>query len=440
MDVSIVGTGYVGLVTGVCLADFGNNVTCIDKNKNIIATLEAKKIPIYEPGLDNIIAKSSTFDRLSFKSTISNNIHQSHIIFIAVDTPPDSLTGEPDLTNLLSVAHSIIEDLSDHVQDDSFYTIVIKSTVPVGTCRLIHTLFSESSLPAHTYSIVSNPEFLREGCAVNDFFRPDRVVIGCNSERAQDVMKELYRPFYRIDTPIIFTNWESSELIKYASNSFLATKISFINEMALLCEKVGANVHSVAKGMGMDGRIGKYFLHPGPGYGGSCFPKDAKGLVHIGRKHGLDLKIIQATEEVNIVMKQVAIQKLKAMFDQNLNGKKIAILGLSFKPNTDDIRDSTSLIVVETLLKEGAIVRAFDPVAMEKFKAVYPNIYYGSNSYDAITGTDAIVILTEWNDFRELNLDKIKTLVQTPNIIDCRNIYSPSIMAEKNINYVSLGR
>jgi len=433
MNVCVVGTGYVGLVSGACFAEFGVNVVCVDKDKNKIDMLNNGAIPIYEPGLEELVRKNVKDNRLLFATDIDGAIKDALVVFIAVGTPPKD-DGSADLSYVEDVARSIAKNLN------GYKVIVTKSTVPVGTGEKIKKIILEKNKKQADFDIVSNPEFLREGSAIEDFMRPNRVVIGASSERAVEVMKELYRPLYLIETPFVITNVESAEMIKYASNAFLATKISFINEVANLCEIVGADVHSVAKGMGLDHRIGSKFLHPGPGYGGSCFPKDTQAIAQIAKDHKYTFHIVEAVINANKKQKERMIEKIEKMTGE-LKGKTIGILGLSFKPNTDDIRDAPSVDIINNLLKRGVKIKAYDPVAMEEARKIFSdNIIYCKDSYQAADGSDALVLITEWNQFRNLDLIKIKGLLKSPIIIDLRNVYDPQKMKELGIKYAGVGR
>lgn len=434
MHICVVGTGYVGLVTGACLADFGINVTCVDKDVRKIDMLLRGEIPIYEPGLDALVAKNAKADRLHFTTELNSAIQGALAVFIAVGTPPKE-DGSADLSYVIQVAESIADNLT------GYKVIVTKSTVPIGTGQLIEKTISERTNGSHPFSVVSNPEFLREGSAIEDFMRPDRVVIGARDAQAVAIMKDIYSPLYLIETPFVITNVESSELIKYASNAFLATKITFINEVAELCERLGADVHHVSKGMGLDRRIGPKFLHPGPGYGGSCFPKDTQALAEIARDAGRPFDIVETVVKVNDRIKQRSIDKVRAALDGTVKGMTVAVLGLSFKPETDDMRESAALPLLHGLIEEGASVRAFDPVAMDNARDMLPDeVVYCSDSYDAATGADVLVILTEWNQFRVLDLERIRELMAQPSVVDLRNVYDPEKMTERGFRYDSVGR
>ncbi len=433
MNICVIGTGYVGLVTGTCFADFGVNVSCVDKDSSKIDSLKQGEIPIYEPGLKELLDKNVSQGRLAFTTDLAEGIKKSLVIFIAVGTPPKE-DGSADLTYIEEVARAIAKNLN------GYKVIVTKSTVPVGTGKLIEDIISKEQTGGHNFDIASNPEFLREGSAIEDFMRPDRVVIGAKSQQAVAILKDLYSPLYLIETPFVITNIETAELIKYASNAFLATKVSFINEMANICERAGGDVHMVAKGMGLDKRIGSKFLHPGPGYGGSCFPKDTLAINSIAKGLGYDFKIVGAVIDANHRQRELMVAKIRTAAG-GLKGKTIAALGLAFKPNTDDIRDSPALYIVERLVEEGASVRAYDPAAMDNTKAVLKKgVTYCVDSYEAAAGSDCLVILTEWNQFRKLEFSKIKGLLKSPCVIDLRNIYDPMQMKAQGFTYVSVGR
>ena len=432
MHIGIIGTGYVGLVTGACFAEFGIFVTCVDKDEKKIKYLKRGDIPFYEPGLDELVQRNIKQGRLKFTTRIKDAVESSLVIFIAVGTPPRG-DGSADLKYVEEVARQI----AGHI--DGYNIIATKSTVPVGTGEKIREIISKNLKEQIDFDIVSNPEFLREGAAIEDFMRPNRVVIGAKSQQAIAIMKDLYKPLYLIETPFVITNIETAELIKYASNSFLATKISFINEIANLCEKVGADVHMVAKGMGLDHRIGSKFLHAGPGFGGSCFPKDIKALLSIAEKHGLEMNVVRAAIKTNERQREIMVDKIKNELKE-LKNKKIAILGLSFKPNTDDLRDAPSLFIMKRLIEEGAKIRAYDPVAISNAKAILPEIKYCKDLYDAVRDADALVIVTEWNQFRNLELDRIKKILRQPYFFDLRNIYEPDKMKKLGFKYFCAGR
>ena len=434
MNICVVGTGYVGLVTGACLADFGMNVTCVDKDESKINMLLNGEIPIYEPGLDAIVAKNTKAGRLHFTTDLGPAIEHALAVFIAVGTPPLP-DGSADLSYVVQVAEAIAENLN------GYKVVVTKSTVPIGTGQMIEKILSEKVGGKHPFSVVSNPEFLREGSAIGDFMRPDRVVIGARDQQAVAIMKDIYAPLYLIETPFVITNVESSELIKYASNAFLATKITFINEVAQLCERLGADVHHVAKGMGLDKRIGPKFLHPGPGYGGSCFPKDTQAIADIARRADRPFEIVETVIRVNDRIKKDSAEKVVRAMGGDVRGRTIAVLGLSFKPETDDMRDSPALALVRHLVEQGAVVRAFDPEAMENARGMLPDeVRYCEDSYDAVKGADGMVIATEWNQFRSLNLDKIASLMQGNIVVDLRNVYEHERMEKAGFSYECVGR
>jgi len=434
MNICVVGTGYVGLVTGACLADFGMNVTCVDKDESKITKLLSGEIPIYEPGLEAIVTKNTKAGRLHFTTELAPSIEHALAIFIAVGTPPLP-DGSADLSYVVQVAEAIAENLN------GYKVVVTKSTVPIGTGQMIEKILSEKVGSRHPFSVVSNPEFLREGSAIGDFMRPDRIVIGARDAQAVAIMKDIYAPLYLIETPFVITNVETSELIKYASNAFLATKITFINEVAQLCERLGADVHHVAKGMGLDKRIGPKFLHPGPGYGGSCFPKDTQALADIARKAGRPFDIVETVIRVNDRIKRDSVEKVVAMMDGELKGKTIAVLGLSFKPETDDMRDSPALPLIKGLVDKGAGVRTFDPEAMENAGPMLPaDVKYCKDSYDAVASADCMIIATEWNQFRSLNLEKIASLMRGNAVVDLRNVYERERMEKAGFRYDSVGR
>ena len=488
MNISIIGTGYVGLVTGTCLADFGLSVTCVDQDETKISLLNSGGVPIYEPNIAPLIEKNVSADRLTFTTDLEKAVKQSKVIFIAVGTPPNH-DGSANLKQIEKVAQQIAQHLNE------YKVIVNKSTVPIGTAAKIKEIISKnqnviarseatkqshpsSDIPASSsvipakagihpsviareqsdrsnphlnrrtdvspvypipFDIVSNPEFLREGSAVYDFTHPDKIVIGTTSDRALKIMQEIYRPLYLIDTPFVITNPETAELIKYACNAFLATKITFINEIANLCDKVGADVHQVAKAMGLDGRISPKFLHPGPGYGGSCFPKDTEALYHFASTCGYDFKLLKGVISANNRQRELMVEKIKHHLG-NLKGKTIGILGLSFKQNTDDIRKSPAVDIIQLLLKEGARIRCFDPLAMDNSRKILPNLTYCQDEYETARGSDALVIATEWNQFRNLDLSKIKKLLKSPILLDLRNLYDPATLKTLGFIYEGVGR
>jgi len=432
MNICVIGTGYVGLVTGACLAEFGMNLICVDNDIQKIDLLRQGKITIYEPGLDNLVAKGTREGRLRFSSSIEEGVKSSLVIFIAVGTPPNE-DGSADLRFVEEVGKEIAPWM------DGYKVVVMKSTVPVGTARWLKELIQKHQPQPAPFDIVSNPEFLREGSAIEDFMRPDRVIIGAESEQAVAIMKDIYSALYLIETPFILASLESAEMIKYATNGFLATKVTFINEIANLCEKVGADVHHVAKAMGLDGRIGKKFLHPGPGYGGSCFPKDTRALSRIAREKGYTFRILDSVIQANEDQKRRMVDKIKEMVG-DLRGKRIGILGLSFKPNTNDVRESSSIAIIRGLLEMEAKVKTFDPAAMEEAKAILPEVEYGKDAYDVASGADALVLATEWNQFRRLDLLRIKALLKEPIFIDLRNVYDPAHMKRLGFHYCGVGR
>jgi len=430
----MIGSGYVGLVSGACFAEFGANVVCVDNDESKISALLKGKIPIYEPGLDELVARNCAAGRLKFSTELKTSVKDADLVFIAVGTPTRRGDGHADLQYVYAAAEEVAACL------DGYTVIVDKSTVPVGTARQVARIITKAN-PSATFDVASNPEFLREGSAIGDFMRPDRVVLGVESERAEKLLRELYRPLNLIEAPIHVTNLESAELIKYASNAFLATKISFINEISQLCEKVGADVHSVAKGMGLDGRIGKKFLHVGPGYGGSCFPKDTLALVRIAQEHGSSSRIVETVIEVNAAQKARMVQKIRDALGGNEHDKTIAVLGLTFKPETDDMRDSPSLSILPALADKGAIIKAHDPEGMEEAKKILPaSIQYCDDLYQAIESADAVVIMTEWNQYRGLDLDRVKELMKGNHFIDLRNVYERDLLESRGFKYTCIGR
>ncbi|MGE5514255.1 MAG: UDP-glucose dehydrogenase family protein [Bacteroidota bacterium] len=433
MRIAMIGTGYVGLVSGTCFSEFGIEVVCVDKDARKIELLHQNVMPIYEPGLDALVADNVKAGRLSFTTDLKAAVKDADAVFIAVGTPSRRGDGHADLSYVYAAAEEIADSM------DGYTVVVTKSTVPVGTGDEVEAIIRKRR-PDAEFDVVSNPEFLREGSAINDFMRPDRVVIGTDVERARAVMKQLYRVLYLIETPIVFTSRRTSELIKYAGNTFLATKISFINEIADLCEKVGANVHDVAKGIGLDGRIGKKFLHAGPGYGGSCFPKDTLALVKTARDYDAPLKIVETVVAVNDQRKKKMADRVIAACGGSVKGKSVAVLGLTFKPNTDDMRDSPSLDIVPALVDAGAEVRAFDPEGMEEAKKLLPAITYCDDVHAALAGADCAVIVTEWNEFRALDIGRMKSLLTQPVVVDLRNVWDPQEMRDAGFTYVSIGR
>lgn len=433
MKIAIIGTGYVGLVTGTCLADFGLSVICVDKDNKKIECLNSGKVPIYEPNLEALIKKNVSAGRLSFTTDLEKSVKQSKVIFIAVGTPSNH-DGSANLKQIEKVAQQIAPHLNE------YKVIVNKSTVPIGTAAKIKEIINKyQTLNPPPFDIVSNPEFLREGSAIYDFTHPDKIVIGTNSPKALKIMQEIYRPLYLIDTPFVITNPETAELIKYACNAFLATKITFINEIANLCDKVGADVHQIAKAMGLDGRISPKFLHPGPGYGGSCFPKDTEALHHFASTCGYDFKLLKGVISANKRQRELMVEKIKRHIG-DLKGKTIGILGLAFKQNTDDIRKSPAIDIVKLLLKEGAHIKCFDPLAMDNTKKTLPNLTYCQDEYDTAQNSHALVILTEWNQFRNIDLSKIKKLLKTPVLLDLKNLYEPEKVKSLGFIYEGIGR
>ncbi len=432
MHIGIIGTGYVGLVTGACFAEFGLFVTCVDKDEKKIRLLKKGEIPFYEPGIGDLVKRNLKQGRLQFTTKIERAVESSLVVFIAVGTPRRG-DGSADLKYVEEVATAIAKAM------DEYKVIVTKSTVPVGTGEKLKEIISRNLNGKIDFDIVSNPEFLREGSALEDFMRPNRVVIGARSAQAVAIMKDLYKPLYLIETPFVITNIETAEMIKYASNSFLATKISFINEMATLCERVGADVHTVARGMGLDQRIGSKFLHPGPGYGGSCLPKDTNALLRIAEEHGMKLGIIAAAVRANEEQRRHMVKKITSAMG-TLRGKTVAILGLSFKPNTDDIRDAPSLSIIQGLVREKANIKAYDPVSMKEASQVLRDVKFCRDSYDAVKGADAVVIMTEWNQFRNLELDRIANLMRGNYFFDLRNVYEPQKVRDRGFQYIGVGR
>ena len=432
MRIAVIGTGYVGLVSGACFSEFGVNVVCVDKDSSKIDRLLRGEIPIFEPGLEQLVESNVRAGRLSFTTDLAKAVDGADAVFIAVGTPSRRGDGHADLSYVFAAAEEIAQALTGYA------VIVTKSTVPVGTGRKVEAIVRRTR-PDAQFDVASNPEFLREGSAIGDFMRPDRVVIGAESDRAREVMRALYRPLYLIETPMIFTRIETAELIKYAANSFLATKIAFINEVADLCEAVGADVQQVARGIGLDNRIGSKFLHAGPGYGGSCFPKDTKALVRTAVAAGSPIELIEATVRVNDKRKKAMAAKVAKALDGELAGKTIGVLGLTFKPNTDDMRDAPSLDIVPALQAMGATIQAYDPQAHEA-RALFADVDFKDGPYEAVTGADAVVILTEWDQFRALDLDRVKLLMAGPVVVDLRNIYRPAEMLARGFRYSSVGR
>jgi UDPglucose 6-dehydrogenase len=433
MRVTMIGTGYVGLVSGACFADFGHVVTCVDKDAGKIGRLKNGEIPIFEPGLDELVKDNVDQGRLFFTTDSSEAIRHADAVFIAVGTPSRRGDGYADLSYVYAAAEEIAELM------DGYTVVVNKSTVPVGTGDEVEAIIKRKR-PHAEFAVVSNPEFLREGAAINDFKRPDRVVVGTDDPRAQERMRDLYRPLYLNETPIVFTARRTSELIKYAANAFLAMKITFINEIADLCEEVGANVQEVARGIGLDNRIGRKFLNAGPGYGGSCFPKDTLALMKTARDSKAPVELIETTVRVNTARKQKMAQKIIETLGGNLTGKTIAVLGLTFKPNTDDMRDAPALDIVPTLQAEGARIRAFDPEGMHEAKHLLKDVTFATGPYDCVQGADAVVLITEWDQFRALDFERIKDALKAPVVIDLRNIYRPDEMRALGFTYQSVGR
>lgn len=433
MKVAMIGTGYVGLVSGVCFSDFGHDVICVDKDPEKIDSLENGIVPIFEPGLDDLMEKNVAAGRLAFTGDLAEAVASADAVFIAVGTPTRRGDGHADLTYVYAAAEEIAKALSG-------YTVVVtKSTVPVGTNAAVRDIIAKTA-PAADFDVASNPEFLREGAAIEDFMRPDRVVVGVESDRAKGVMAALYRPLSLREAPMIWTGLESAEMIKYAANAFLATKITFINEIAALCEKVGADVKQVSKGMGLDGRIGGKFLHAGPGYGGSCFPKDTKALARIGQEHASPMAIVETVIDVNDRIKRRMIDKVMDLAGDSVNGTRIAVLGVTFKPLTDDMRDAPSLTIVPALVGAGAEVRVTDPQGRKEGEALLPGVSWHDDAYEAAAEADMVLILTEWNDFRALDLERLKQSMRGDAFADLRNVYSPDDVEAAGFRYTSIGR
>ena len=433
MRIGVVGTGYVGLVSGTCFAEFGVDVVCVDKDESKIKRLKKGEIPIYEPGLEDLVAKQVKSGRLSFTTDLKTAVKGADAIFIAVGTPARADDGNADMSYVYEAAREIAHAI------EGYALIVTKSTVPVGTAREIERIIREER-PNAEFDVCSNPEFLREGAAINDFMKPDRVVIGTDSERATEIMRELYRPLYLNETPMVVTSPETAEIIKYAANAFLATKITFINEIANLCEKTGANVQQVAKGIGLDGRIGAKFLHAGPGFGGSCFPKDTLALTQIGQRHGAPQTIVETVVWINAERQRSMAQRIVEACGGSVDGLRVGILGLSFKPNTDDVREAPSLTIIPLLQEEGAKIAAYDPVAMKEAEKNLENVEYCDDAYDVAEGADVLVILTEWNEFRALDIERIGKSMNARRVVDLRNIYKMKQMRSAGFHYVSIGR
>lgn len=434
MNVVMIGAGYVGLVSGACFSEFGAHVQCVDLDQSRIDRLNAGEMPIYEPGLANLVQRNRDAGRLSFTTDLGTAVGAADLVFIAVGTPSRRGDGHADLNYVYAAAR----DIATHLQG---YTVMVdKSTVPVGTAAQVKRIIAEAN-PQADFDVASNPEFLREGAAISDFMRPDRVVLGVENERAEKVLRELYRPLNLIEAPIMITDLESAELVKYAANAFLATKISFINEISQLCEAVGADVHAVAKGMGLDGRIGRKFLHTGPGYGGSCFPKDTLALVRTAQEHGVSSRIVEAVVEVNAAQKARMVKKIRNALGGSEAGKRIAVLGLTFKPETDDMRDAPALSILPPLVDKGASIIAHDPQGMEEARPLLPDsVEYGEDISGTVAGADAVVLLTEWNAYRGLHLERLLETMQGNVFVDLRNVYEPDVMEEKGFSYHCVGR
>jgi len=432
VNICVIGTGYVGLVTGTCLAEFGMNLTCVDNDTAKIRDLNNGRVPIFEPGLEDLVRKNVAHGRLKFSTALKDVVESSLVVFIAVGTPSNK-DGSSDLRYVEGVAKQIGQAMN------GYKVIVLKSTVPIGTCTRVKKIIQSHQRTSVHFDIVSNPEFQREGSAIEDFLRPDRVTIGAESEQAVAIMRDIYSALYLNETPFVITNLETAEMIKYASNAFLATKISFINEIANLCERVGADVHHVARAMGLDGRIGRKFLHPGPGFGGSCFPKDTRALAAMAEEKGEKLRVIEAAIEANDRQKMRMVDKIREMVG-NLKGRTIGILGLSFKPNTDDVRESAAIVIIETLQGLGARVKAYDPAAMETAGAVLKGVEFCSDPYETALDCDALVLVTEWNEFRRLDLARIKRDLKQPIFVDLRNVYDTSQMKAMGFTYCGVGR
>ncbi|MVA98822.1 nucleotide sugar dehydrogenase [Nitratireductor sp. CAU 1489] len=433
MNIAMIGSGYVGLVSGACLADFGHRVTCVDVDAQKVAALQSARIPIYEPGLDRLVADNVAADRLFFTTELASAVADAEVVFIAVGTPSRRGDGHADLSFVHAAARSIAGALKD------FTVVVTKSTVPLGTGDDVERIMRETN-PEADFAVASNPEFLREGAAIDDFKRPDRIVIGAQDERARTVMGEVYRPLYLNQAPILFTTRRTAEVIKYAANAFLATKITFINEVADLCEQAGADVQEVARGIGLDKRIGPKFLNAGPGYGGSCFPKDTLAFVKTAQDLGTPLRLVETTVAVNDQRKRAMARKVVAACGGSVRGKRIAIFGLTFKPNTDDMREAPSIAIIQALLDQGAQITAYDPEGMASARDYFAQIGYAQNAYDAAAEADCVVIVTEWNEFRSLDFERLKEIMATPVLVDLRNIYRPKDVERLGFAYASLGR
>ncbi len=433
MNICIIGTGYVGLVTGACIAEFGVNVTCVDKDTAKVRQLREGKIPIYEPGLGELVARGLRAGRLRFTDDLAEGVRSSLVLFIAVGTPPRG-DGSSDLRYVEEVAEAIARNL------DGYKLVVTKSTVPVGTGRRIREIIARTRRENLEFDVAANPEFLREGAAIEDFMRPNRVVIGAESPQAVAILKDLYRPLYLLETPFVITDVPTAELIKYAANAFLATKVSFINEMARLCEALGVDVHQVAVGMGLDNRIGKKFLHPGPGFGGSCFPKDLSALIQLAKERGVTLDVAEATQATNARQRLWAVEKIVAAAGGEVAGKTVGVLGLAYKPNTDDIREAPALTIVGELLARGARVRAYDPEAMAHARELLPDLDYRPDPYAVADGADLLAVVTEWNEFRNLDLGRLRALLAQPVLVDLRNVYDPAKARALGFRYHGVGR
>ncbi len=433
MKIAMIGTGYVGLVSGACFAEFGPNVVCVDLDASKVERLRRGEIPIFEPGLDDLVAKGLKSGRLSFTTDLAAAVADADAVFIAVGTPSRRGDGHADLRYVEAAAADVARAMT------AYTVVVTKSTVPVGTGRRVAEIIKATN-PAADFDVASNPEFLREGSAIGDFMRPDRVVIGAETERAREVMQALYRPLYLMETPVVMTTLETAELTKYAANAFLATKITFINEIADLCEKVGANVQDVARGMGLDGRIGKKFLHAGPGYGGSCFPKDTIALVRTAQEYGSPARLVETVVQVNDTRKGAMASRVMQACGGSVRGKVVAVLGVAFKPNTDDMREAPSLAIVPALQDAGATIRAYDPAAMHEAQPLLPDVQWCSDAYDAAKGADVLVLITEWNEFRALDFEQLGALMRTRVLVDLRNVYRPDDVRAAGFHYSSIGR
>ncbi|KYO49365.1 UDP-glucose/GDP-mannose dehydrogenase family protein [Tistrella mobilis] len=433
MRVAMIGTGYVGLVSGTCFSEFGHSVVCVDNDRSKIERLLGGEIPIYEPGLDDLVARNVRSGHLGFTTDLAQAVRDAEVVFIAVGTPSRRGDGHADLSYVFEAVRQVA------MAADGYRLVVTKSTVPVGTGAKVKALLAETR-PDLPFDVASNPEFLREGSAIEDFMRPDRVVVGTETARARELMTELYRPLFLMETPIVHTTIESAELIKYAANAFLATKITFINEVADLCEKVGANVQDIARGIGLDGRIGRKFLHAGPGFGGSCFPKDTRALVSSAQEYNAPLSLVEQVVASNEARKRRMADRVIAAAGGSLAGKTVGVLGLTFKPNTDDMREAPSLDIVPALIRAGATVRAYDPEGMAEARRLLDRVVWAEDAYDAVTGADVAVLVTEWNQFRALDLDRVKAAMKTPVMVDLRNVYKPEEMAARGFAYSSIGR